>query len=74
MVADLIDRCTEADPSRRPSAREVVDVLSQADADLERRISIYRRRSAAARRVRTRASAHSQSVLSSPGAHVLQPL
>jgi hypothetical protein len=37
-VADLVAQCMDADPTARPSAKEVVSLLSQPDAVLERHL------------------------------------
>jgi hypothetical protein len=37
-VADLMAQCMDADPTARPSAKEVVSLLSQPDAVLERHL------------------------------------
>lgn len=37
-MADLIAQCMDADPAVRPSAKEVVALLSQPDAMLERHL------------------------------------
>jgi hypothetical protein len=44
-VADLVTQCMDADPSARPSAKEVVSLLSQPDAVLERHLPSRRPRS-----------------------------
>jgi serine/threonine protein kinase len=43
-VADLVAQCMDADPAARPSAKEVVSLLSQPDAVLERHLPSRRPR------------------------------
>lgn len=45
-VADLVAQCMDADPTARPSAKEVVSLLSQPDAVLERHLPSRRPRAA----------------------------
>jgi hypothetical protein len=45
-VADLMAQCMDADPTARPSAKEVVALLGQPDAVLERPLPSRRPRAA----------------------------
>lgn len=51
-VADLIAACMEADPTDRPSAKDVVEMLSQ---QVEKPVAGSRRSSAARKEVRSAA-------------------
>ena len=45
-MADLVAQCMDADPTARPSAKEVVALLGQPDAVLERPLPSRRPRQA----------------------------
>ena len=38
-MADLVAQCMEADPAARPSARDIVDLLTQPDSVLDRHLA-----------------------------------
>ena len=50
-VADLVAQCMDADPTARPSAKEVVALLAQPDAVLDRPLPSRRQKPASRQEV-----------------------